>query len=43
MATEEQILEAWEAMLKHVGWRWNLVGIDIKNEPHGWVMSVGFC
>lgn len=35
VANEEQILEAWEAMLKHVAWRWNLLGIDIKNEPHG--------
>lgn len=26
----------WEAVLRHVAWRWNLLGIDIKNEPHGY-------
>lgn len=42
VANEEQILEAWEAMLKHVAWRWNLLGIDIKNEPHGCVNKRGY-
>lgn len=37
VADERQILSVWEQMLRHVAWRWNLLGIDIKNEPHGWV------
>lgn len=35
IADEARILEVWEDVLKHVAWRWNLMGIDIKNEPHG--------
>lgn len=37
MANEEQILAVWEKVLRHAAWRWNLLGIDIKNEPHGYV------
>ena len=34
-ANNDRILDIWTQVLKHVAGRWNLMGIDIKNEPHG--------
>lgn len=34
-ADNERVLDIWTQVLSRVAGRWNLMGIDIKNEPHG--------
>ena len=33
--SEQRIIESWEVLLGRLGHQWNLLGVDLKNEPHG--------
>lgn len=32
---EQDVLDAWDMMMKRYGRKWNIFALDIKNEPHG--------
>ena len=33
--SESDVMRSWDIMLRRVGSKWNVIGLDLKNEPHG--------